>query len=186
MLKATLIFGLCFLFCTACGAKTEYYFCSFYVPGVPANKTAAGFDEIIIIENTDLYRTLHFQWEFDGISSVDTGRDLISVYPSSELNNFHSFYVYNFKEPKKTLYGFSVLHYSVEEFKRVHRMSPTKANINKLNESPEMLLYAPKPDNPKWIAYAFLNSHYSCSSLSYPGGYIFRTLLRIIEALMIG
>ena len=39
------------------------YFCEFYIPGVPANKTADGFDKIVIIKNDSPKRTLVIQWK---------------------------------------------------------------------------------------------------------------------------
>ena len=106
-----LLLGLCLLFCVSCAANTEKYFCEFYIPGVPANKTAAGFDEIAIIKGTPPNRTLLLQWQSKSLlNSADEGQVLISVYPMSQLANYRSFYVHKFDTVEKILYSATAIH----------------------------------------------------------------------------
>lgn len=77
----------------SCGTNNEYYFFRLYIPGVFANRTAAGFGKIIIVENNDFDRILFLQWEFDRINNLDDGAGLVTVYPSTRLKNFNNFFM---------------------------------------------------------------------------------------------
>ena len=181
-MKLLLVGLLCGLFCFACGASNKY-FCKFYIPGVPANKTAAGFDKIIIIENSPPNRTLSIQWKTKSLlNSTDEGQVLISVYPMTRLSNYHSFYVHKFNTVEKILYTATAIHISPKEFERIHKGFPTKEKINKVNTDPTALQHVPEKENPSWIAYAFLpDDYHKCTPLSGIG-HKSKSLLMIIEA----
>lgn len=182
-----ILITLCLLFCTTCGANNNYYFCEFYIPNVPANQTAAGFDKIITIENQDFKRTLLVQSRLEPLlNHADENNTVISVYQDSKYKNYHSFRVYRFNTNENNLYTSLAIHISPEEFKRIHRSPPTKEKINELNEDPEALQYIPEKEHPSWIAYAFpRNDYHRCKSISYVGR-IMRSFFMIIEAILIG
>ncbi len=182
-----ILIGLCLLLCTACGANNDYYFCEFYIPDVPADQTAAGFDKIITIDNHDSKRTLLLQWKTKPLlNNADENQTLISVYQDSEYKNFHSFRVYRFNTSENNLYTSLAVHISTEEFKRANQSPPTKEKINELNTDPEALQYVPEKENPNWIVYAFPRDDYhKCVPISYTGR-LFRSFFMIIEAILIG
>ena len=182
-----LLLGLCLLFCVSCGASNEKYFCEFYIPGVPANKTAAGFDKIIIIKGSPPNRTLLLQWQSKSfLNTADEGQVLISIYPMSQLSNYRSFYVHKFDTAEKILYTSTAIHIAPEEFERINKGFPTKEKISEVNTDPTALKYVPEKENPIWIAYAFLpDDYHKCTKLSGMG-HKTKSLLMIIEAILIG
>ena len=91
-----------------------------------------------------------------------------------------------FDTVEKILYSATAIHIGVELFKRDFRVPPTKEKIQELNKDPTALKYVPEKENPDWIAYAFLpDDYHKCTPLSF-WGHKKKSLLMIIEAILIG
>ena len=188
------LMGFCLLFSISCGAnndnlnvKDQRYFCEFYIPGVPEENTAAGFDKMIRVENKNSKRILTFpRKQKPYLNHVDKGQVLISIYPGIRIANYHDFYAYRFHTLEKKLYTSLIYHMTPDEFERIHKVPPKKENIDKRNTDSEALQYGPKKESSDWVSYASMdNAYHNCVPISYPG-YIFRSFLMIIEAILIG